>query len=72
LLNRPYPIHAQDIRELIALPNEGSNMTEYFQGVRKHKRRVGEPRLYEKYGMKKRGHGSIINMIYNNQVLVSC
>jgi hypothetical protein len=49
-LDRKYPIHVDDIHQLIGLSMEGEDVSKGFQGLGKHRRKKGELNLYDKFG----------------------
>jgi hypothetical protein len=62
-LEKGYPIHVEDIHQLTGLSMTGQNVSDDFQGSRKHGRKKGMLNLYELYGTRWGGHGTLIDPI---------
>jgi hypothetical protein len=62
-LDRWYPIHAEDIHQLTGLSFKGEDVSKGFQGLGKHKKKKGEPNLYERFKKKRGGRTIVIDPI---------
>jgi hypothetical protein len=54
-LDRRYPIHAEDIHQLTGISLEGEDVSKGFQGLGKHGKKKGEPKLYERFHTQRGG-----------------
>jgi len=67
-LDKGYPIHVEDIHQLTWLSMDAQDVTDGFQGSRKHGHKKGTLTLYKKYNTQQGGWGALIELIKDEQI----
>jgi hypothetical protein len=67
-IDQGYPIHAEDIHQLIGLSIKGDDVSKGFQGPSKHGKKKGEPSLYEIFHIQRGGSTTKIDPILPEMV----
>jgi hypothetical protein len=71
-LYRKYPIHAEDIHQLIELSLEVEDVSKRFQGHSKNNKKKEEPKIYERFHTQRGGRITKIDPILLETIITSC